>query len=498
MKKNSTIALLLVSAILLSNSMGLVGCSKKTDTGTTDASENTSNTTSDNADAEETALSDDLPDKNFNGKDFRVAIDQNYEYDFFVEEMGGSVETDCIYERNSRLQERFDAKVTSVVLADNSTDCYNRIVQDVIADSTEYEIASLECWNLSIAISNGAYKNWKDIPYIDITKPWWNEYINDGSTIGGKLFGLTGTITTTYLQNIVTVYFNSNLITQYGYDNASMYKIVNDGKWTVDKARELAGTMYKDIDGNGVQDENDQIGFMVPYLEALDNFPGGFGAQYLVKDENGNLTQNMLSEQMINSFDKIYSFLCETPGVQYGDPATGSCGGINGSMDKFFTNNQAVFFASPFQVSFSSFRDMESNYGVLPYPKYDETQTRYYSPVADNYNILGCPKSVTDDEFVGIMVEALCADNFSNVYPAYYDIALKTKYSSDHETASMVDMIVSNASFDLAMLYGVYLERMPYKLRDSIGGKNPNMVSMLESIQNSVEYKLTELNKYYE
>lgn len=39
-------------------------------------------------------------------------------------------------------------------------------------------------------------------------------------------------------------------------------------------------------------------------------------------------------------------------------------------------------------------------------------------------------------------------------HPAYFEIALKTKYSRDDDTSRMLDIIVGSVKFDLAYIYG--------------------------------------------
>ncbi len=486
------LSLFLAIVLLLSASTGLVSCSSGDEVTETTSSETVAET---EAAAEETALSDDLPDIKFDGKELRVATDSRYVFEINAAEMTGDLENDAIYDRNMRIGERFDAKIQNYDIGSSSADCYNAIVTSVTAGDDQFDLGGFEVWNFSIAAANKVYTNWLDIPHINPAKPWWNSYINDSSTINGKLFGLTGHLSLTYLQNIVTVYFNTDLSTNAGYPSDALYKIVNDGQWTIDKAGALSEEMYVDINGDGTVNEGDQYGFIVPYVEALDNFGGAFGIQLLSKDADGKLTHTMLSEASLNGFQKIYKFMCETNGVVV--PA--GISGINGSQDSVFLNNQSVFFASPIQLAFSSFRDMESPYGMLPMPKYDESQARYYSPVADNYNIFGVPKTaVANAEFIGVMTEAMAAENYQTVYPVYYEDALRGKYSQDEATAEMVHLIVENAGFDLAMMYGTYLARMPYKYRDHIGGKNNDITSSYAAIQQEVEYNLGELYKFYE
>ena len=63
------------------------------------------------------------------------------------------------------------------------------------------------------------------------------------------------------------------------------------------------------------------------------------------------------------------------------------------------------------------------------------------------------PKTVSDPEFVGIITEALNAESYKAVFPAYYEVALKTKYTHDDESVKMLDYIVDHRVFDFGYVY---------------------------------------------
>ena len=48
-----------------------------------------------------------------------------------------------------------------------------------------------------------------------------------------------------------------------------------------------------------------------------------------------------------------------------------------------------------------------------------------------------------------IILEALACESYKSVVPAYYEIALKTKYTRDEDSARMLDIIFENRVFDL-------------------------------------------------
>jgi len=108
------------------------------------------------------------------------------------------------------------------------------------------------------------------------------------------------------------------------------------------------------------------------------------------------------------------------------------------------------------------YRGMESDFGILPLPKYDENQDNYYS-VVNPYTgaLLGVPKSADDFERVSVILEALAAEGKYTLQPAYYDVVLQRKYTRDEESGEMLDLIFGSRVYDVGAVYafgGVFLD----------------------------------------
>lgn len=62
----------------------------------------------------------------------------------------------------------------------------------------------------------------------------------------------------------------------------------------------------------------------------------------------------------------------------------------------FFSTDHALFCAGNAYLT-SEFRNMESDYGILPYPKYNEAQEQYYSTVDCLASIFAIPATYRTD-----------------------------------------------------------------------------------------------------
>ena len=53
-----------------------------------------------------------------------------------------------------------------------------------------------------------------------------------------------------------------------------------------------------------------------------------------------------------------------------------------------------------------------------------------------------------------VLLTALAAEGFKQVLPAYYENAIKSKYSTDEESGEMLDLMLNNVRSDGMFLYG--------------------------------------------
>lgn len=95
-------------------------------------------------------------------------------------------------------------------------------------------------------------------------------------------------------------------------------------------------------------------------------------------------------------------------------------------------------------VRVTVFRAMETDFGILPMPKFDKEQKEYFSIVSTgSANTISIPVTA-DAERSGAVIEALSAESHYILTPAFYDTVLKTKAARDDDSADMLDIIFAN------------------------------------------------------
>ncbi len=100
-------------------------------------------------------------------------------------------------------------------------------------------------------------------------------------------------------------------------------------------------------------------------------------------------------------------------------------------------------------------RDMTDEYGVVPIPKYMESQTTYHSQMHDGFRIACIPTTVQGErlDMMSAVLEALSSTSYNFVRPVYYETTLRTKLAQDPQSAEMMDLIINNIHIDPGFVY---------------------------------------------
>ena len=453
------------------------------------ASEDLSSEETEPAETEASRLSvpDNLPERKFEGQEFRVLTTTSKEYQFRVEELNGEVTNDAVYNRNQTVEDRFDAKIVTVIT--NSP--YDQINQFVKAAADECEIVDHFEYKAYTPIGQHSYLDWNTIPYIDQNQPWWSKDSNEGSTINGKLFCIVGDLSITAMQFTYAMFYDMDLMAQYGFSAEDMYGTVFEGKWTLDKLQSTAESIYVDLNANGKSDDGDVLGYAYWNLHGTDVWVTAMGEK-ITTYEDGKINVTLGSEKVFNALDKVINLVYNTKGAyRFNDETHG--------RDEFIAGRVAIM-PMMFEDCYGPLRDMESAYSVLPYPKYDEAQQEYYTNSMDQHSVFGTPVTLPADrhEFLGIMMEALNAESWKTVYPAFYDTALKNKYSEDAATAQMIDLIMDGRVYEFSFQFGEYLQSLPYMFRNQLYSGQNNLASTLQKSQKQLNKLLEKVYAMYE
>lgn len=469
--------------------VSFAGCSDKSDTSgsSKDTAAPVSDTGNDNTGEtnEETISAEepDIPDnQDFGGKKFTVIYPEwsLYEKYLTAEELTGDVMNDALFNRTYQVEDRLNVDIDFITVGYIDT-ILDEISTSVKSGDGAYDMAVTHCINGLIGLVTGGYlMDWHDIPYVDFSKSYWNQSINDTLTIEGVTpFAASDLL----IADPNVIYFNKDIA-----DNNSavgdIYQYVKDGTWTIDKMTELATAAVLDLDGNSKMTAKDQFGIISNSGWPIISFMYGFNQYVSTFDDSGIPTVALKSERMTTIMEKMYTLFCE------GDRAFTS--GVN---DRYieFEKFQALFYVLSLS-SMEQYRETEVNYGIVPFPKLDEQQENYISL---NWTGLQCiPVTCKDAKMTGMICELLASESKKQVLPAYFDVLLAGKIARDPESIEMLNIIFENCVYDFGMNFSNQHELL-YTIPNLIGQKSSDVVSYVEKRQKVLQKQFDKVYNAY-
>lgn len=112
------------------------------------------------------------------------------------------------------------------------------------------------------------------------------------------------------------------------------------------------------------------------------------------------------------------------------------------------------FIFKKYEDNLQSTREMVSDFGILPMPKYDEQQEDYMNcPASFRMLTITIPVTNTRLELTGSVLEALSYYSKDTTVEAYYDANLQRKVSRDDESRHVLEIIFSTVTYDLIETY---------------------------------------------
>ena len=477
MKK--VITLLLLAAMMLST---FASCGEST----TNADETTADaagtpTAEEVVETEaETELTHGLPEKDFGGADYVGLIRTSKLTHFTAEEMTGEALNDAVYERNNTVSEEFGVTLGFVNVEDSSSTFNNTVSQSVMAQDAAYDVIAPDYWWATEV--NGWFLNLMEMEYLNLAMPWWCGGWNDAATINNMLPGAVGFYTLDMIQNMNMIYFNKNLYDSLGFDAeyglSGLYDTVRSGDWTYDLFTKMASAAALDLNGDGKMTEGDQFGTLSE-LQAGRALLWSSGMELCYRDDTGALVATLTTEKNYDIFSAVLAFYNDNTNL------------YNGNNNAIFIADQALFLMSAIGNAVA-LRDMESDFGVLPYPKYNpEDETYRNRNFGSSY--FAIPITAKDVEMSAVVLEAQNFYSYRDVRPTYYETILKDKVSRDQDTAEMLDLVIDTCYIDPFFIYGTnlsYVADQPFSL---IVSKSDTYMSKMQTLEKAVGKQLDRL-----
>ncbi len=449
--KTKILAFFLASLAILS----ICACSKQQGEKIDTVNETTASDTTEETTAEEGwhEVNDNLPiGLSYSDKTFTILCrsEEPYVNEFNIFEESPIILNNAVYKRNLTVEDRLGIKIVvdaKIGNYPNASQFTSLIKNNVTAGTKTWDaIAGYAGGTISLSFQ-GYYYDLTDTDYLDFDKQYWNQSIVDQLNLNDKLYTVSGDMSPMLIGNAIVLFENLELAEKYNIPD--IYSLVLNNKWTNDKLLEIVKMVYSDENGNQVYDKEDIYGLTMPQNSQIDAFYAAYDLPITEKNSNGEIVLAWEKDKVISVYDKIYQLLCKTQEVWAKKDYTD-----DEATDYLtnFVNGKALLTANRLYMVSTYLGNMEYDYAIIPYPKFDENQESYYSHSWDQYSIISIPVDASDPDYSGAVLEAMASASYNIVTPAYYETALKYRYSPNKESSQMLDIIRSNIRIEFCYL----------------------------------------------
>ncbi|MBQ8431749.1 MAG: hypothetical protein IJX28_02590 [Clostridia bacterium] len=449
--KKQTIAiksavLLLVAAMLLTI---LTACQTpdKEMSGTTEAPVIATTVVTENTD-ENGLYYDDLPeDLDFN-RIFRILGCQQQAYQF----QGTHAEDEdaiqrAIYERNMTVEERLGVEIEWDLVQGTwgTRETFLTALQTACDGGTPHD--GVIAYNLvpPVVAVRGYAANLYGAEYIDLSAPWWPSVYRREMLINDQIYSLEETNDHGVLMSMLAVFFDNDRLESRNLE--SPYDLVAKNEWTMEKLSEMIKDTYEDFDNDQKVSAGDIFGVCTASNSKIDAWFYGCGYRFS-EVQNGEVVSLVESPELNDCLDTLIGFLNNNDVYPY-----------DTSQGKMFYEKRAYFYSGG--VYLARYTEGEVNFGIVPQPKLNSEQERYYTHLSNEHDAWCVPYNVKDMDCTSAVMECMASESYRQIGPLYFETYLKLRLAPDERLAGMYDLIREGITFDFIYLYTCVYSQSP-------------------------------------
>lgn len=307
----------------------------------------------------------------------------------------------------------------------------------------------------------GYYKNVMDsaFTYLHLSNPYWNQNFikyatTQGTNASDRLFVLNGDMNLSTFMTTFCMYFEKNLLRDICQMDASeLYQQTLEGKWTIDSLISLVKDTATLADS--AEDNAGNLYGLTSHhnVHAYDGFLAAFDIDLTRVDDKGHhrLLNSTSQRKMQAAADKLINFYRTSDVYLVGKNDNASTYTTPVSV---FRESRSIFCIAG-MGDYDKLSEMPDNsWGLLPLPKYEETQTAYYAGVQDSHNTVAVMYASTKNyEMLSAVLELFASKSYATVRPELFNRVIKGQKIQDEESGKVFDLIMNSTRWDFSDIY---------------------------------------------
>ena len=406
---------------------------------------------------------------------------------------GGALEA-AVYDRNATVEEIYNVVITNEYVGVDQG--YSTALRsNHTSGDDRYQVITLRSYEIKALVLEGLMSNMFSFSNLHTDMPWWNQDSVSAFTLGSSLFFAAPEMLLRDKAATACVYYNGKVATDNGISN--LYELVESGDWTFEEFISIAEDVATSLDGDDLMNSHEDLwgstsGVAQPYL-----IYGGAGMKYAHTDEDGYLVYDFGDDDSILYLQEVYDRYIFNDAMPLNESPTT----FSPPADFNIFKSDLSLFEPGLVKGLLNYRDMESDFGVLPTPKLDEYQENYYSLVWIHQDcVLGIPSVVGNSEMVTIVLEHMNYLSYYDVYPLFYNTIILGRSPRDEQSRKMLELVFATRFYDPGLFWdhgqgesGLHANSGFRGIPNT--GKN-NVASIFATYKNAIDYNIKQLNNF--
>ena len=489
MKAIRLIALILAMLIVFS---AFVACNDTTEQETA-AKDNESATEATTAE-QETEMLLDVPKNNYGATFYLQIMNDSNNIDYhWVEESENDVLSEAIFARQENVFEYLGVEVLGTKHSGTHIDYIEPFKTAVKNKDGSVDTLITHVYaGVPALVSENYLTDFSSVPGINLDADYWNQdFMEDLSVMDKQFLGYNDfNILHTHV-----ITFNKDLMDKYGDAlGKTVYDMVRDYEWTIDKMIEIANLVYIDVTSDG-KTPDDTYGISGRQWNEFPGFLHASNINIVEMDDSGQykvaLMNDVNASKTTELVDKLLN-LSKSNGAWFDYMTT--------SEDTVpITTGRTLMHlgATPRLVSYL---DYDINFGVLPYPMWDTAQKDVGYRHLQWGGYLTIPAYVNDIQMVGETLETLAFFS-ADVKTAYYEKMLGKQVADVPDDSQMLAIVWDTVCTDFAQTFneslgGTQLLYMMATVTEA--NTSSNLASTIAGLERSANSSITKFMKKVE
>ena len=430
--------------------------------------------------------------------------DKSYEID--MDQDSGALVEKAVFDRNARVEEYLNVEIVGFPVNGSwplQEEYISVLAQAVATTDNSFQLAATHSsYNARVTLNDQYWEMRQFADQINLDAPWWSASWVENATVNDKLFFITGDVSLTMWEELYAVFFNRQMAADREEEIGDLYQLVRDGEWTLETLAELSD-IYIDANGNDERDAGDTYGLLIN-RHSMRTFVTSCDLPIAQRNEDGGFDLIFMDEDHVEKVTDVYTQLFELIYQNDGtwDSKIYRDEDYTEMLEMFTAEDGALFMTGTLQNA-SALRHAKMEFGILPFPKYDEDQENYLAHSYDGLSSFAIPACTGTPEMSAKVLDAMGAESKYSVIPAYYEVVLQGRVAQDAESKEMLNIIRENLYFDFGFIYSDALKRTgsagPFAFfGDELRAGRESLASGWASVYDGYISKLEEvMDKFY-